>query len=154
MFTSFEITPLIGHGRRPRIQKMKCLAQKLTKWRRIEKLWQKRENEIFSKIERFALCKSCYRPSTKWLSFCPGGSDFTETCLYGFVFTNGKKSRKRNYGIFEPWADSLGTLSLSYCITWTQLVESTLLNMIKTADGQLGPFIWPYCCLKTAQSLQ
>ena len=47
------------HGRRPRIQKMKCLAQKLTEWRRIEKLWQKREIERFSKIGRFALCKSC-----------------------------------------------------------------------------------------------
>ena len=41
----------MSHKRRPRIQKMKCLAQKLTKWRRIEKLWQKRENEIFSKID-------------------------------------------------------------------------------------------------------
>ena len=90
---SFETIPLMTHERRPRIQKMKCLAQKLTKWRRIEKLWQKRENEIFSKIERFALCKSCYRPSTKSLSFRPGWSDFAETGLYGFVITNGEKSR-------------------------------------------------------------
>ena len=81
------------HGRRSRIQKMKCLAQKLTKWQRIEKLWQKREVERFSKIERFALCKSCYRPSTKWLSFRPGWSDFAETGLYSFVITNGEKSR-------------------------------------------------------------
>ena len=66
ILTSFEKTPLILHGRRPRIQKMKCLAQKLTQWRRIEKLWQKREIERFSKIDRFrklndleriALCK-------------------------------------------------------------------------------------------------
>ena len=33
------------HERRPRIQKMMCLAQKLTKWRWIEKLWQKRKIE-------------------------------------------------------------------------------------------------------------
>ena len=37
---SFDTIPLMTHGRRPRIQKMKCLAQKLTEWRRIEKLWQ------------------------------------------------------------------------------------------------------------------
>ena len=93
---TFEIIPLMTHERRPRIQKMKCLAQKLTKWQRIEKLWQKREVERFSKIERFALCKSCYRPSTKWLSFRPGWSDFAETGLYGFIITNGKKSRSAN----------------------------------------------------------
>ena len=29
------------HERRPKIQKIKCLVQKLTKWQRIEKLWQK-----------------------------------------------------------------------------------------------------------------
>ena len=78
------------------MQKMKCLAQKLTEWRSIEKLWQKREIERFSKIERFALCKSCYLPSTKWLSFRPGWSDFAETGLYGFVITNGEKSRSAN----------------------------------------------------------
>ena len=64
---SFETMPLMTHGRKPRIQKMKCLAKKLTEWRRIEKLWQIRKIEKFTKIERFALCKSCYRPSTKWL---------------------------------------------------------------------------------------
>ena len=37
------------HERMPRIHKMKCLAQKLTKWRRIEKLWQKREIDRFGK---------------------------------------------------------------------------------------------------------
>ena len=72
ILTGFETIYLMTHQRRPRIQKMKCLAQKLTKWRRIEKLWRKRDIERFSKIERFALCKSCYRPSTKWLSFQPG----------------------------------------------------------------------------------
>ena len=40
ILTSSEIIPLMTHERRPRIQKMKCLAQKLTKWRRIENLWQ------------------------------------------------------------------------------------------------------------------
>ena len=49
IFTSFEKTSLILHGRRPRIQKMKCLAQKLTKWRRIEKLWRKRKIDRFRK---------------------------------------------------------------------------------------------------------
>ena len=93
ILTSFETISLMAHQRRPRIQKMKCLAQKLTKWRRIEKLWQKRENELFSKIERFALCKSCYPPSTKSLSFRPGWSDFAETGLYRFVITNDEKSR-------------------------------------------------------------
>ena len=93
ILSSFETLPLMTHERRARIQKMKCLAQKLTKWQRIEKLWQKREVERFSKIERFALCKSCYRPSTKWLSFRPGWSDFAETGLYSFVITNGEKSR-------------------------------------------------------------
>ena len=114
ILTSFEIISLMTHQRRPRIQKMKCLAQKLTKWRRIKNLWQKREIERFSKIERFALCKSCYRPSTKWLSFRPGWSDFAETGLYGFVITNGEKSRSANapnssefqefwnFGISEP----------------------------------------------------
>ena len=75
---------------------MKCLAQKLTAWRRIEKVCQKREIGRFSKIERFVLCKSCYRPSTKWLSFRPGWSDFAETGLYGFVITNGEQSRSAN----------------------------------------------------------
>ena len=65
ILTSFEKTPLILHGRRPRIQKMKCLAQKLTKWQMIEKLWQKYEIDKFLKIERFELCKICYRLSTK-----------------------------------------------------------------------------------------
>ena len=51
ILTSFEKTPLILHGRRPRIQKMKCLAQKLTKWRRIEKLWRKREIDRFRKFK-------------------------------------------------------------------------------------------------------
>ena len=81
------------HERRHRIQKMKCLAQKLTKWLRIEKMWQKRIIERVSKIERFALCKSCFQLSTKWLSFRLGWSDFAETGLYGFVITNGEKSR-------------------------------------------------------------
>ena len=54
---SFETIQLMTHGRRPRIQKMKCLAQKLTEWHRIEKLWQKREIERFSKIERFGYIK-------------------------------------------------------------------------------------------------
>ena len=49
ILTSFEKTPLILHGRRPRIQKMKRLAQKLTKWRKIEKLWQKRKIDSFRK---------------------------------------------------------------------------------------------------------
>ena len=96
LLPSFEIILLSGHGRRLRIQKMKCLAQKLTKWRRIEKLWRKREIERFLKIERFALLKSCYRPSTKWLSFRPRWSNFAETGLYGFVITNGEKSRSAN----------------------------------------------------------
>ena len=81
------------HRRRPRILKLKCLAQKLLKWRRIEKMRRKHEIDRFPKIERFALCKICYLPSTMWLSFCSGWSDFDETCLYGFVITNGKKSR-------------------------------------------------------------
>ena len=45
------------HKRRPKMQKLKCLAQKLSKWQKIEKLWQKRKVERFSKIDRFALCK-------------------------------------------------------------------------------------------------
>ena len=54
-------------------------------------MWRKRKIERFTKIERFALCKSCYRPSTNWLSFRPGW--FAETGLYGFAITNGEKSR-------------------------------------------------------------
>ena len=111
---------------------MKCLAQKLTKWRRIKNLWQKREIERFSKIERFALCKSCYRPSTKWLLFRPGWSDFAETGLYGFVITNGEKSRSakapnsaefeelrnfRGMGRFRPPPDLIGLRSVSCSIT-------------------------------------
>ena len=98
ILTSFEIIPLMTHERRPRIQKI--LARKLTKWRRIEKLWRKREIERFSKIERCALCKSCYRPSTKWFSFRPGWSDFAETGLYSFVITNGEKSREIHLHFF------------------------------------------------------
>ena len=64
---------------------LKCLAQKLIKWRRIEKLWQKHEIERFSKIERFLLCKNCQLPSTKWLSFRLGWSDFA-------VITNSEMS--------------------------------------------------------------
>ena len=85
------------HERWPIIKKMKCLAKKLTKWREIEKLWRKRKIERFSKIERFALCKSCYRPLTKWLSFRPEWSDFAETGLYGFVITNGEKSNSAEF---------------------------------------------------------
>ena len=93
---------------------MKCLAQKLTKWRRIEKLWQKRENEIFSKIERFVLCKYCSPQSTKGLSFHSGLSDFVETGLNGFVITNGKSQEAAvpqipqnlmSIGISESWAE-------------------------------------------------
>ena len=47
-------------------------------------------------MERFALCKICYLPSTKWLSFRSGWSDFDETGLYCFVITNGEKSRSAN----------------------------------------------------------
>ena len=98
------------HGRRPRIQKIKCLAQKMTKWQMIEKLWQKYEIDKFLKIERFELCKICYRLSTKWLSFRSKWSDFDETGLYNFVITNGEKSQisrnLRNYGISKPWAKS------------------------------------------------
>jgi len=87
--TSFEIMHLIRYEIRPRIQKMKCLAPKLTKWRKIEKLWWKCEIERYLKIERFALFKSCYQPSTKWLPFSLGWSDFADTGLYGFLITNG-----------------------------------------------------------------
>ena len=38
ILTSFELRPIMTHEWRPRIQKIKCLAQKLTKWRRIEKI--------------------------------------------------------------------------------------------------------------------
>ena len=39
------------HERWPIIKKMKCLAKKLTKWRRIEKLWRKREMIDFRKLK-------------------------------------------------------------------------------------------------------
>ena len=42
--------PLILHGRRPRIQKMKCLAQKLTKWRRIKNCGKKAKLKDFQKL--------------------------------------------------------------------------------------------------------
>ena len=96
ILTSFESIPLVRHERRPRIQKMKFLAEKLTKWQRIEKLWQRREIEIFLKIERFALCKSCYLQLIKWLSFCPRWSNLAETGLYGFVIRTGEKLRSAN----------------------------------------------------------
>ena len=51
ILTSFEMTPLIWHGRRPRILKMKCIAQKLTKWWRIDKLGRKREMIYFRKLK-------------------------------------------------------------------------------------------------------
>ena len=56
----------------------------------------KSQNERFSKIERFALCKRYYQPSTKWLSFRPGCSILAKTGLCGFVIMNGKKSRRAN----------------------------------------------------------
>ena len=77
ILTSFEKTPLILHGRRPRIQKMKCLAQKLTKWRRIEKLWRKREIDIFRILKdlvRFALCKFPTHRRQSGSHFAQGGS--------------------------------------------------------------------------------
>ena len=76
MLTSFEKTPLILHGRRPRIQKMKCLAQKLTKWRRIEKLWRKREIDRFRELKelvRFALCKFPTHRQQSGSHFAQGG---------------------------------------------------------------------------------
>ena len=48
ILTSFEIISLMTHQRRPRIQKMRCLAQKLTKWRSIEKLCLKRQILVLS----------------------------------------------------------------------------------------------------------
>ena len=96
IFTSFEIISLMKHERRPRIENMKCLAQKLTQNRRIEKLWQKHGIDIFLKIERFALCRCCYQLSTKWLSRSQGWSDFDETGLYGFLIGNGEKSGRVN----------------------------------------------------------
>ena len=140
---SFETISLMPREIRPRIQKMKYLAQKLTKWRRIEKLWQKHEVERFSKIERFALCKSCYRALTKWLSFRPGWFDFAETGLYGFVITNGKESRSAkapNFVEFEELqkfqaiADRVKTFAFSgykgfICFAsgvWTIILSSTI----------------------------
>ena len=76
ILTSFEKTPLILHGRRPRIQKMKCLAQKLTKWRRIEKLWRKREIDrfrILKDLVRFALCKFPTHRRQSGSHFAQGG---------------------------------------------------------------------------------
>ena len=67
----------ILHGRRPRIQKMKCLAQKLTKWRRIEKLWRKREIDRFRELKelvRFALCKFPTHRRQSGSHFAQGGS--------------------------------------------------------------------------------
>ena len=58
--------------------------------------------------------------ATKWLSFRLGWSDFAETGLYGFVITNGEKSRSTkapNSAEFEelrnsePWADSIGLIA-------------------------------------------
>ena len=74
--TTFEKTPLILHGRRPRIQKMKCLAQKLTKWRRIEKLWRKREIDRYRELKelvRFALCKFLTDRPQSGSHFAQGG---------------------------------------------------------------------------------
>ena len=90
-----HFTPLIWHGRRPRIQKIKCLAQKLTQWQMIEKLWQKCKIDRFPKIERFELWKIC-RTLTKWLSFCSEWSNVDDTGLYSFAITNGEKSRSTN----------------------------------------------------------
>ena len=76
ILTSFEKTPLILHGRRPRIQKMKCLAQKLTKWRRIEKLWWKRRIDRFRELKdlvRFALCKFPTHRRQSGSHFAQGG---------------------------------------------------------------------------------
>ena len=73
---SFETIPLMTHGRRPRIQKMKCLAQKLTKWRRIEKLWRKREIDrfrILKDLVRFALCKFPTHRRQSGSHFAQGG---------------------------------------------------------------------------------
>ena len=57
MFTSFDIITLMRLEERPRFQKMKRLAQKLMKWQKIEKLWQKHVIDSFSKIGGLALCK-------------------------------------------------------------------------------------------------
>ena len=105
----------------------------MTKWQMIEKLWQKYEIDKFLKIERFELCKICYRLSTKWLSFRSKWSDFDETGLYKFVITNGEKfqiSRNlRNYGISKPWAKSappLLWLRGLNTLSWTMNFDDTL----------------------------
>ena len=76
--------------------KAEVSSSKIDEMAEIEKLWRKREIDRFPKIERFALSKICHRPSTKLLLFRPGWSDFAETGLYGFVITNGEKSRSTN----------------------------------------------------------
>ena len=56
---------------------MKCLAQKLTKWRRIEKLWRKRKIDRFRKLkdlERFALCQFSTDRRQSGSHFAQGGA--------------------------------------------------------------------------------
>ena len=50
ILTSFEMIPQMRHGRRPRMKKIECLAEKI----------MGREIDRFSKIEGFVLCKFCF----------------------------------------------------------------------------------------------
>ena len=71
-------------------------SSKIDEMGKDSKLVAKREFEIFPNIQRFGLCKCCYRRSTKRLSFHPEQSDLAKTGPYGFVITNAEKSRSSN----------------------------------------------------------
>ena len=134
------MTPLIWHGRRPRIQKMKCLAQKLTKCRRIEKLWQKCKIEIFSKMEICSI-KSCYRLSTSCYHFTQDGPIFLKPVSMTFQLQKVKSQE-------VPIQISLVTAQRKLDkklwdwnrMCWTKAVFQRLLHRFK--KEQASPCSW------------
>ena len=97
---------------------MKCLAQKLTKWRRIEKLCRKREIDRFRELKelvRFALCRFPTHLRQSGSHFAQGGSILPKLVSMASQLQMAKSQEAlmpqilrnlRNYGISEPWADS------------------------------------------------
>ena len=75
-------------------------------------IWQKPNNEIFSKIEKFKLKYSYQR---RWQSGSYLSQDFAESGFYRILFMNSENTRSakfqmawnmRSFGFSEPWAES------------------------------------------------
>ena len=89
------------------------------------------------------------RPSTKWLSFRPGWSNFVETGFYSFLITNGEKSRSANAPDFNQleWGalvKDAGSFKLSSSISEAQ--RDTLTRIQFKTAAYLRRLAQPFRC--------